>query len=95
MAQWAIDFPTMSLGRLAALTGGRPFMPPFEINGGVLNADVLRDILRAVRNDGLLQYLVGFVPQPSSGAPKEHKLEIKLVSKSSGELMGGKRGTVY
>lgn len=95
MRQWAIDFPKMSFGRLAQLTGGRPFVPPFETNGGVLNADVLRDILKAVRNDGLSQYLVGFVPGPSAGTKREHKLEIKLVAKSTGELAGGKRRTTY
>jgi len=41
------------------------------------------------------QYVVGFVPQPSSGALNKHKLEIKVASKSSGTLVDGKRTAIY
>jgi hypothetical protein len=39
----------------------------------------LSEILAGVRNEGLSQY----------------KLEIKLASKSGGQLIGGKRQTIY
>jgi hypothetical protein len=89
------DFFASHLGKLGKLTGGRSFVPSPEMNGGALTAEVVREILEGVRNDGLSQYVVGFVPPASSGTPKERKLEIKLVSKSSGELTGGRRKTIY
>jgi len=83
------------LGRLGKLTGGRGFVPSPEKDDGALVASTLRNILQSIRNEGLSQYVVGFVPKASAGTPREHKLEIKLASKSSGELTGGKRKTVY
>jgi hypothetical protein len=55
----------------------------------------LSEILAGVRNEGLSQYVVGFVPHASFGTPRDHKLEIKLASKSSGQLIGGKRQATY
>jgi hypothetical protein len=85
----------MELGRLGKLTGGHSFIPSPEENGGALVAGTLRDILMSVRNEGLSQYVLGFVPPPSTRAPQEHKLEIKLVSKSGRQLNGGKRQAIY
>jgi hypothetical protein len=34
---------------------------------------------------------VGFKPQSSAGHPREHKLEVKATSKSTGKVIGGKR----
>jgi hypothetical protein len=82
-------------GRLGTMTGGRSFAPQPDVSGRVISANDLSDILKSVRNDGLSQYVVGFVPQPSSDAPRGHKLEIKLASKSSGQLTGGKRQAIY
>ena len=76
------DFFEEFLGRLGKLTGGRSVIPPPEKNDGALVASELSEILAGVRNEALSQYAVGFVPQPPSGAPREHKLEIKLASKS-------------
>jgi hypothetical protein len=83
------------LGRLGKLTGGRSIVPSPEENDGALTASELSKILAGVRNEAVSQYTVGFVPPPSSGTPREHKLEIKLASKSSGQLIGGKRQTIY
>lgn len=80
---WMEDF-----GRLGKLTGGRSFTPSEMSTGGVI------EILETVKNEGLSQYVAGFVPPPS-GSPREHKLEIKLVSKSKGKLIGGKRKVIY
>ncbi len=54
----------------------------------------MSDILIVVRNEGLFQYVVGFVPE-ASGRPRGHRLEVKLKSKPSGKLRGGKRMAVY
>jgi hypothetical protein len=80
----------MSVGFVSVgeLTGGRSFYPS-RIDAGVVN-----DILNVIRNQGLSQYAVGFAPPPS-GRQRKHELEIKLKSKSSGKLVGGKRTAVY
>jgi len=82
--QWMADF-----GRLGKLTGGRSF-EPYDMNAGEV-----RDILEAVKNEGLSQYVVGFAPQPSSGPPREHRLEIRLGPQSKSKLIGGKRRVIY
>jgi hypothetical protein len=56
------------------------------------------DILERVKRHALARfsstYTVGFVPPPS-GAPREHKLEVKLAPKSSGKVTEGKRIAAY
>jgi hypothetical protein len=89
------DFFEEFLGRLGKLTGGRSVIPPPEKNEGALVASELSEILAGIRNEALSQYTVGFVPRPPSGARQEHKLEIKLASKSSGQLIGGKKQAIY
>jgi hypothetical protein len=73
--------------QLAESTGGRMFYRSH------LNAKVVGGILKSVRDQGLPQYVVGFVPE--SAKPKLHSLEIRLKSKSSGRLVGGKRKAAY
>jgi hypothetical protein len=69
------------------LTGGRGFYP-YSIDEGVVSS-----ILKLIR-ESLSQYVVGFVP-PAPGRQKRHNLEIRLQSKSSGKLRGGKKTAVY
>jgi hypothetical protein len=76
-------------GALGKMTGGRALDYP------EIDAAALRKILETVKNDGLSQYVVGFVPPSASGTPKEHKLEIRLASKSGRALEGGKRRATY
>ena len=56
------------------------------------------DVLERVKKHALARfssnYTVGFVPSPS-GAPREHKLEVKLAPKSSGKVTEGKRSATY
>ena len=73
---------------LGKLTGGRAVEYP------AIDAATLRKLLESVKEDGLAQYVVGFVPS-SNGTPKEHKLEVKLAKKSSGALEGGMRRATY
>jgi hypothetical protein len=60
-----------------------------------IDAATLRKILEDVKSAGLSQYVVGFVPSSDGGTGKEHDLQIRLASKSSGTLEGGKRRAVY
>lgn len=80
--------PMARFGSVGELTGGRSFCP------SRLDAGVVNDILDAIRDLGLSEYVVGFAP-PSSGRQREHRLEIRLKSKSSGKLVGGKRTAAY
>jgi hypothetical protein len=91
----ATEYFEEHLGRLAKLTDGRSIVPSPEKDDGALVASTLRDILQSVRNEGLSQYVVGFVPHASSDTLREHKLEIKLTSKSGRQLSGGKRQAIY
>ncbi|HKE27422.1 MAG TPA: hypothetical protein VKB88_33940 [Bryobacteraceae bacterium] len=56
------------------------------------------DVLERVKRHALARfssmYTVGFVPSPS-GAPRQHQLEVKLASKSSGKVTEGKRSATY
>jgi hypothetical protein len=41
------------------------------------------------------QYVVGFVPEASAQAPRSHKLEVRLVDRNRGRIMGGVRTLVH
>jgi hypothetical protein len=77
-----------TFGNLGPLTGGRAFYP----RG--IDEHVVSNILEVTRNEGLLRYVLGFVPPPSA-KPRKHDLEIRLKSKSTGKLIGGRRAAVY
>ena len=81
-------FRMRQFAALGKMTGG-PTLDYPEVD-----ASALRKILETVKTHGLSQYVVGFAPS-SSETPKQHKLEIKLASKSSGTLEGGKRRAIY
>jgi len=70
---------------LADLTGGRSFDPP------VIDVAVVRQILAAMAGQVLCEYVVGFQPGQSSGAPRPHRLQVKLRSKDLGTVGGGFR----
>jgi hypothetical protein len=74
---------------LGKMTGGR------EVEYMQINAATLGKILGDFKNHGLSEYVVGFVPPRVSGPPRQHRLEIKLASKSSGRLEGGRRRASY
>lgn len=59
-----------------------------------LDVSVVDNILNVIRDKSLSQYVVGFAP-PSSGQQKKRSLEIRLKSKTTGKLAGGKRSAVY
>ncbi len=87
---WPRNFFRMhQFAALGKMTGGR------AVEYKAIDAPTLRKILESVISDGISQYVVGFVPQPAVGTPKERKLEIKLVSKSGRAIEGGTRRAVY
>jgi hypothetical protein len=73
---------------VGAASGGRSFSP------SALDAGIVRQILEAVRNEGFSQYVVGFTPEAASGEHR-HKLEVRLKTKSKGQMINGRRETVY
>lgn len=83
------QFRMGQFAKLGKMTGGR------AVEHQKIDAATLRMILESVETDGLSQYVVGFEPSPTRGTSKAHKLEIKLVSKSSGKLEGGTRRAIY
>jgi hypothetical protein len=92
-------------------TGGRSFEPArrappkiprsgearpldrFSMAGGQVN-----DILEAVKRHALARftstYTVWFAPSPST-SPRNHKLEVRLATKSSAKVTDGKRSAAY
>ena len=75
--------------RLGEMTGGRSFDPP-EINLGVMQK-VVESIAVLMRTD----YVAGYIPEATGGAPHKHKIEIKLLNSEIGKLVGGKREVSY
>lgn len=74
---------------LGKMTGGRPYQ------FAAIDAKTLRTILDNVVSDALAQYVVGFVPASGEAATRQHNLEIRLASKSAGNIEGGKRRAMY
>ena len=71
--------------RLGQLTGGRSFDPP------EITLDIMRQILSEMMTQVRTEYVVGFTPEVSRGAPRRHRLEIRLRSKDLGRVLGGTR----
>ena len=65
----------------------------YSMTGGETH-DILEQIKRHALARFSSSFTVGFVPSPS-GAPREHKLEVKLAPKSSGKVTEGKRSATY
>ena len=82
-------FRMQQFAALGKMTGGRSMDAP------EVDAATFHKILETVKNDALSQYVVGFVPSSGDGAPKAHRLDIKLTSKSGRELEGGMRRATY
>jgi len=89
-------------------TGGRGFEAPrrphdegqpdkkltrFSMTGPQVN-NILESVKRHALPRFTSSYTLWFAPSPS-GAPRKHKLEVKLALKSSGKLLDGKRNAVY
>jgi VWFA-related protein len=88
---FAIHAKELQMQEFAALgeqTGGRSFDPR------TVNLTMIRAILGAVVAAMRSEFVVGYLPEPSSPRSKR-KLEIQLRSKKIGKLTGGTRTIVY
>lgn len=75
-------------GRMGDPTGGRGIDLP------QISLDVIKQILIYMVGQIRHQYTIGFVPE-TGPKPRAHKLEVRLVDKSTGQLSGGKRTVAY
>jgi hypothetical protein len=73
---------------LGKLTGGR------SVEYASINAPWLLKILDGFKADALAQYVIGFVPD-SNASPTRHNLELRVATKSSDSVEGGKPRAVY
>ena len=87
--------PEEAAAAVAVLPRGDMRVTPVEPEQ---TADPTEDILERIEKHAVGRfsstYMVGFVPPPS-GAPREHKLEVKLAPKSGGKVSEGKRIATY
>jgi VWFA-related protein len=72
---------------LASATGGREFQ-------GLMGADVLPTVLKALAGEIRSDYIVGFYV-PVSSQKKRHHVEVVLRAKDQGRLYGGSRTLVH
>jgi len=75
--------------KLAPLTGALAFDLP------EMNLDLMQKLLDGVVGEIRTEYVIGYVPETSGGAPRQHKVEVRLVDKSLGQLVGGTRTVVH
>ena len=78
----------LEFARLGELTGGRSFDPPS------ITLTVMRSVLGSMVGQIRTEYVVGFAPE-ATGAPRKHKLEIRLRDKDAGKVTGGTRTVVH
>ena len=76
-------------GWLGELTGGNSF------DYNIIGIDEMRQILVKMWAEAESAYTAGFACDPTPGAPKRHKLEVRLASEASGKISGGKRTVLY
>src|SRR5579872_1900759 len=69
-------------------TGGRSLT-------GLMNTDVLPPVLRSLASGIRGLYVAGYYPELSGGAPKSHKVEVRLVSKRGRKMYWGFRTVVH
>ena len=75
--------------KLAPLTGALAFDMP------EINLDLMQKLLDGVVGEIRTEYIVGYVPETSDGPPRKHKVEVRLIDKSLGQLVGGTRTVVH
>ena len=71
------------------MTGGETFLYNY------INLQGMQQILEKMRAAAAAEYAAGFVPSPSAAGPRQHHLEVRLASRKTGRLVGGKRSIVY
>jgi VWFA-related protein len=81
------DYKKLDFGRLAELTGGRPYEP------ATLDQKELAKVLRSIATEISMENVVGY--QPEGGATgRKRKIKVELVDKSLGKIPDGDRTLV-
>lgn len=81
------DYKKLDFGRLAEMTGGRPFEP------ATLDEKSLARILRSIATEISMENVVGY--QPEGGATgRKRRVKVELVDKSVGKIPDGERTLV-
>jgi VWFA-related protein len=81
------DYRKLDFGRLAELTGGRPFEP------ATLDQRSLAKILRTIATEISMENVVGYQPEGAS-AGRKRRVKVELVDKSLGRIEDGERTLV-
>jgi hypothetical protein len=81
------DYKKLDFGRLAELTGGRPYEP------ATLDQKELAKVLRNIATEISMENVVGYAPE---GGPtgKKRKIKVELADKSIGKIPDGERTIV-
>ncbi len=81
------DYKKLDFGRLAELTGGRPFEP------ATLDEKTLAKVLHDIATEIAMENVVGYAPAgPADG--RKHKVKVELADKSLGKVPDGERTLV-
>jgi VWFA-related protein len=81
------DYKKLDFGRLAELTGGRPYEP------ATLDQKDLAKVLRSIATEISMENVVGYQPEGAASGRKR-KIKVELVDKSLGKITDGERTIV-
>jgi len=79
------DYKKLDFGRLAELTGGRPYEP------ATLSQKDLAKVLHSIATEISMENVVGYQPEGPAGAPHKRKVKVELADKSLGKIPDGER----
>jgi len=79
------DYRKLDFGRLAELTGGRPYEP------ATLSQKDLAKVLHSIATEISMENVVGYQPEGPAGAPRKRKVKVELADKSLGKIPDGER----
>jgi VWFA-related protein len=79
------DYKKLDFGRLAELTGGRPYEP------ATLSQKDLAKVLHSIATEISMENVVGYQPEGAAGTAHKRKIKVELVDKSLGKITDGER----
>jgi len=79
------DYKKLDFGRLAELTGGRPYEP------ATLSQKDLAKVLHSIATEISMENVVGYQPEGAAGAARKRKVKVELADKSLGKIPDGER----
>jgi hypothetical protein len=81
------DYKKLDFGRLAELTGGRPYEP------ATLDQKDLAKVLHSIATEISMENVVGYSPEGAASGRKR-KIKVELTDKSIGKISDGERTLV-